>query len=62
MMAKGRIRIVCRECGGTNVMRDAWAVWDEEAQDWDLGSVFDAAHCDDCDGEVSLEEEAIPPA
>ena len=55
------IEIVCKFCGGTNVMRDAWAVWDRDKQDWVLGSVFDAAQCDDCDGETSLIEVPLVP-
>lgn len=54
-----KLRMVCANCGGTNVMRDAWAVWNEDAQDWELGNVFDHAHCDDCGGETSIEEEEV---
>lgn len=56
-----KIRIVCSTCGSENVMRDAWAVWNPDTQDWELGNVFDAGHCDDCDGEASLSEEEIRP-
>lgn len=48
------VEMICSHCGGTNVMRDAWAVWNIEAQNWTLGAVFDYAHCDDCGGEASL--------
>ena len=51
-----KIKIVCSTCGGENVMRDAWAEWDVERQEWVLQNVFDAAHCEDCDGETSLDE------
>ena len=50
------IDIVCGECGSRNVMRDAWAVWNTETQRWELGNVFDDGHCEDCEGEASLEE------
>ena len=56
-----RIDIVCGECGGSNVSRDAWADWSVEEQDWVLGAVFDYGHCQDCDGESSLEEVELPP-
>jgi hypothetical protein len=46
----------CARCGGTNVLRDAWAEWDDETQTWVLNNVFDQAYCEDCDGETSLEE------
>ena len=48
--------MVCRTCGGSNVMRDAWAEWDDEAQAWGLGPIFDHAHCDDCGGETRIKE------
>ncbi|MDP8994903.1 MAG: hypothetical protein M3N07_07990 [Pseudomonadota bacterium] len=47
---------VCRTCRGTNVVRDAWAEWDAEAQQWVLGTVFDYAHCHNCEGETRLIE------
>jgi hypothetical protein len=37
-------------------MRDAWAEWDDQAQKWELKSVFDAAYCDDCNGECTIVE------
>lgn len=57
-----RITIKCAECGGSNVMRDAWAVWDDEEQDWILGAVMDEGYCEDCDGEATLTEEPLSPS
>jgi hypothetical protein len=54
------IDIVCRECGGNNVSRDAWAEWDVASQQWMLGSVFDHAYCHDCGEKASLDE--VPAA
>jgi hypothetical protein len=54
-----RIVMKCAHCGGENVMRDAWAVWDIELQAWVLGNVFDAGHCDACGGNSTLVEESI---
>ncbi|MEA3061350.1 MAG: hypothetical protein QOJ94_1131 [Sphingomonadales bacterium] len=51
-----RIDIVCRDCGGNSVARDAWAEWDVETQDWVLGPVFDQGFCYDCDREARLDE------
>lgn len=53
------VRMICAECGGSNVMCDAWAEWDERRQKWVLQNTFDHAHCDDCDGETSLKEVEI---
>lgn len=46
----------CRICGSDDVMRDAWAQWDENAQQWALGSMFDAAFCNLCEADTSLVE------
>jgi hypothetical protein len=54
--AEPRLDFVCRDCGGNNVTRDAWAEWDIEIQDWVLGSAFDYAFCHDCEAETTLEE------
>lgn len=43
---------LCAHCGSHNVARDAWAVWDDAAQTWALGPVFDQGFCFDCDGEA----------
>lgn len=55
------ISIVCRNCGSRAVQRDAWAEWDETKQEWVLGTVFDAAHCDDCCGDTNLDEVPLLP-
>jgi hypothetical protein len=54
-----RIKIVCDECGSDNVVRDAWAEWDVEKQEWVLRTVFDFGKCEDCEAEDCLEEEEI---
>ena len=55
------IKIVCKKCGGTNVTKDATAVWSEHEQKWELEAVFDDPNwCEDCEGEASLEERLIP--
>lgn len=58
-MPEACIKIVCSDCGSENVMRDAWAVWNAETQEWELGSVFDQGFCDDCQCESSLEEQPM---
>ena len=50
------IDIICRDCGGRNVRRDAWAEWDRDQQRWVLADMFDYSHCNDCDNESRLEE------
>jgi hypothetical protein len=56
-LPRPKVKMVCRECGGTDVKRDAWAEWDEDLQEWVLsGDPFDAAQCDDCCGETGIDE------
>lgn len=45
---------VCNTCGNSNVLRDAWAVWDFEEQDWVLQQTFDDAYCQICDGPTKI--------
>lgn len=54
-----RIKIVCTICGSDDVRRDAWAEWDLEKQDWILGTVFDAGHCEKCEENSTLGEVEI---
>ena len=55
-----RIKFICARCSSDLVRRDAWAEWDTENQEWTLDSVFDYAHCGDCDGGTKIEEVEIP--
>jgi hypothetical protein len=54
-----KIRMVCEVCGSDEVMRDAWAVWNEDLQEWELGDIFDHAQCDRCEGETRIKEVPI---
>lgn len=46
------VQMVCRDCGSTSVLRDAYAEWDSVNQEWTLENVFDDAVCtsEKCDG------------
>lgn len=52
------MRSVCGRCGSVNVKRDAWAEQNANGE-WVLGAVFDAAYCDNCDGETWLIGEGV---
>lgn len=45
----------CTTCGGGNVLRDAWACWSNEEQEWELAQVFDHAFCEDCDTDCQID-------
>ena len=51
-----RVRVVCAECGAENVLRDAYARWDEAAQEWSMSSTQDYTCCDDCGAEDCAKE------
>jgi hypothetical protein len=35
----------CGSCGSDKVVRDAWAAWNADAQEWELQEVFDYQGC-----------------
>ncbi len=39
----------CGQCGGPNIVKDAYAEWDKDAQEWVLKSVYDYTYCENCD-------------
>lgn len=49
-----KITIRCRHCGGSNVLRDAYAAWNDASQAWELSATYDNAICEDCEGEARL--------
>ena len=59
---KREIRLVCSECNSPNVARDAWAMWDETRQTFEVSHIFDNGYCFTCEGEASLNEEEINDA
>lgn len=58
-MSVTKVEMRCYRCGGTDVLKDAFAVWDVETQSWDLHSTYDHAVCNTCDGETKLEEHPV---
>lgn len=40
---------VCRHCGSSGVLRDAWASWNPETGHWELDQVFDDGYCRSCE-------------
>lgn len=54
------IRKVCKHCGSTGVRVDAWAIWDEDAQEWVLDNVFDYEYCVACEGDTTIKDVDVP--
>jgi hypothetical protein len=44
----------CRTCGSDEVLRDAWARWDQVIGDWVVTALFDHAWCEACDAETKI--------
>jgi len=54
-MSKKQIA-VCSYCKSTDVMADAYAYWNVDAQRWEVEQTFDkGGYCTDCDGETSID-------
>jgi hypothetical protein len=51
------MRVICRECGSEDVVRDAWVRWDASSQAWEIATTLPAAYCHQCDGEVALDHQ-----
>lgn len=49
-----KIRKICNNCGSANVVTDAWACWDEDAQEWVLDEVFEYEYCCNCEQDISI--------
>ncbi len=41
----------CRSCGSTEILRDAYAIWDVDRQEWVLNSCYDLYRCENCEEE-----------
>lgn len=53
------ISINCRRCGSQDVKRSAWASWNVDKQNWELGGLQEGAICKECEGEVDLVEREL---
>lgn len=52
--------LVCGTCGSDHIVRDAWAFWSFERQEWELGQGFDHAYCEACETDCTIE--TVPEA
>lgn len=44
----------CQSCGSGRIVKEAWACWNPEAGLWELETVFDQAHCQQCERATTL--------
>lgn len=54
-----KVTYICSVCGSKSVTLDAWAEWEEQAQQWTLGATFDQSFCHNCECEQQIEEVAL---
>lgn len=54
-------KMLCSECGSTEVCLDAFASWDIPTQQWVLHNTYDDAFCQSCERDCTIEEEEITP-
>jgi hypothetical protein len=50
-----KLIVRCAACNGEDILRDAWACWSFERQEWELGQVFDQAFCETCESDCNVE-------
>lgn len=56
-----RVKKLCANCGSENIVKDAWAEWDIDKQEWVLSTFFDDTFCQDCESHYNYaEEEELP--
>ena len=56
-MTEHPVKMVCDTCGGTDVVCDAFAAWNEELQMWEIASLHDkGSQCATCDDKCRIEE------
>jgi len=54
-----KLQMLCPNCGGSSITKDATAEWDEDNQEWGMAGICDSGWCQDCDTEVRYAEERV---
>lgn len=49
----------CTRCRSEDVVRDAWASWDYDKQEWVIDNVFDEGFCNDCNDTANVDCEEV---
>ena len=56
-----KIDYQCNHCGSSDLLFDAWAVWNAEEQRIELETTFAMTFCKKCDGETHENEISYNP-
>ncbi len=51
-----RKKLVCAKCGSDEVVKDAYAQWNVDKQNWEIQNIFDMSFCEVCECECSIQE------
>jgi hypothetical protein len=47
---------VCRSCGSSDILVDAYAQWNQETQEWEVYDTYEkGGTCRTCDGDLRFE-------
>jgi hypothetical protein len=57
-----RVAFVCERCSSSLVRLDAWAEWNDGAQEWVLSTTYDYTYCLTCEAETRLVEVELSAA
>ena len=58
-MSKNKVKYQCPHCNSDEILRDAYASWNVDSQQWELENVFDYTICNQCEREVSPIEKPV---
>lgn len=54
------VKMVCKECGSTDVGMDATVVWSFIKQAWVIADICDTSYCNRCSEQRDLVEQEVP--
>lgn len=52
-----RVKFVCPVCKSDRILRNAYASWNQDTQEWELHDVYDYTLCQDCDAGSNYRDE-----
>lgn len=58
-MFNKKIKYECPHCGSNEILKDAYASWNVELQEWQLETTYDTTICNLCEGEVTPIEQPV---
>lgn len=53
------VKYTCPHCGSDEILRDAFAIWDIDQQQWVLDSTYDDFMCNGCGNSINSPDEKV---